>query len=118
MGFINTGGFLMRGGGFAFSRKCCCSGFHCYCYVRYINYGSTLVERRIVCYREPVWDGSKWVFPDGQPCWPTTPTGCSVNYLGLGVDFCSCSGGGNPFGWYTIASEEARASCTTISPAP
>jgi hypothetical protein len=120
MGFINTGGFLMGKNGLAFSKNCCCQALNCYCYTRYTNYGSTLVERRIVCYRAAVWNGSAWVFPDGQPCSPTKPSpACTVNFTGIIVKLCSCPGGGmNPFSWNIIETPAQRASCTTVSPAP
>ena len=98
---------------------CCCTAYTCYCYTRYTNYGSTLVERSRVCYRAPVWNGSAWVFPDGQPCLPTNPGGCTLDYVGIVVVNCSCPGGGmNPFSWSIIGSPAQWASCTTVSPPP
>lgn len=106
--------------GLTATRNCCCSSYTCYCYKRFTNYGSTLVERKRVCFRSAYWDGSKWVFPDGQPCDPTKPApDCTVNYVGIYVSLCSCPGGGmNPYRWDIIGSPADYAACTTISPPP
>ena len=99
--------------------ECCCSAYTCYCYTAYENYGSTLVERSRVCYRAPVFDGSVFVFPDGQPCVPVNPGACTITYSGILVTLCSCPGGGeNPFRWDIVGSPEQWAACTTISPPP
>jgi len=108
-------GTLMSG--LTASKNCCCSAYNCYCYTRFTNYGSTLVERRRVCYKVPFYNGSAWVFPDGQPCWPTTPTGCTVNYVGIVVSLCSCPGM-NPSRYDIVGSRSQWNACTTISPPP
>lgn len=98
--------------------NCCCSSFTCYCFRQFTDYGSTLVERRRECYRSPFWNGSAWVFPDGQPCVPN-PNGCTVTFAGILVNVCSCPGGGiNPFQWSLIGNAEEWDACTTVSPPP
>ena len=99
---------------------CCCSAYNCYCYTRVTDYGATLVERKRVCFRAPYWDGSKFVFPDGQPCDPTKPSpDCTLNYIGIRVVLCSCPGGGmNPFRWEFIGSPTDWNNCSTIAPPP
>jgi len=111
-------GTLMSG--LTASKNCCCSAYSCYCYTRYTNYGSTLVERKRVCYRAAIFNGSVFVYPDGQPCSPIKPApDCTVNFVGGGVTFCSCPGGGlNPFRWDFIGSRAQWNACTTISPPP
>ncbi|CAB4169271.1 hypothetical protein UFOVP898_57 [uncultured Caudovirales phage] len=101
------------------NRNCCCATFNCYCYTRFTNYGSTLVERRRVCYRAPYFNGAVWVFPDGQPCVPTNPGGCTVTYIGGIVNVCSCPGAGmNPFRWDFVSTLSQWTACTTIAPPP
>jgi hypothetical protein len=99
--------------------NCCCSAYNCYCYTSFTNYGANLVSRSRACYRAPVWNGSIFVFPDGQPCVPINPGGCTINYVGIVVELCSCpTGGGSGFNFSLIGSREAWESCTTISPPP
>lgn len=105
--------------GLTADKNCCCSAYNCYCYTRYTNYGSTLVERKRVCYKVPFYNGSAWVFPDGQPCVPVNPGFCSISYSGIVVTLCSCPGGGaNPYRWDIVGSSAQWAACTTISPPP
>jgi hypothetical protein len=97
--------------------NCCCSAYNCYCFRQFTNYGSTLVSRSRACYRAPFWNGSMWVFPDGQPCVPNP--GCTVTFTGILVSVCSCPGGGfNPFQWALINNAADWAACTTVSPPP
>lgn len=119
MAFINRGGFLMGKKGLAFSRKCCCKSVNCYCYQHFLYYGSQILERRVVCYAAPEWDGSKFVFPDGQPCVPPGSR-CTVIFTGNIVNNCSCPGSGNNGeGWsWAIIEGTSSTSCTTISPPP
>jgi hypothetical protein len=115
MGLYYNGSLVMGGKGFAFAKACCRCGVFCYCYSRFINYGSQLVEQRRVCYRNPYWDGSKYVYPDGPgPCFPNKPEpGCTVSER-----TCSCPGGGNPYNWTIIDNLSPEEHCTTVSPPP
>lgn len=120
MAFIYNGSFLMEGGGFAFSRDCCCKSYTCYCYRRSSNYGSQTIEQKIVKYRAPEWDNAtqKWVFPDGQPCVPPGAQ-CTVIFTGVVVKQCSCSigYGGLSQGWYPMDCDKPS-TCPTILPPP
>lgn len=106
--------------GLTADQNCCCKSYRCFCYKRFTDYGSTLVERSRVCFQEPFWNGSQWVFPDGQPCDPTKPApDCTVDYVGIYVVLCSCPGGGlNPYRWDLIDTQAEWDDCTTISPPP
>lgn len=123
---LRNGVILMTGGGFAGSRNCCCVSYNCYCYTRSKLYGSVLVERRIVCYRAPIWDDAnqRWVFLDGQPCVGSSPAGsggCSIEYVGIVVKICSCPGrSGDNWRWASIDTQKPEdvASCSTIEPPP
>jgi len=120
MAFIWNGDFLMADGGFAISNDCCCKFYTCYCYVRANNYGSQIVERRIVRYRAPEWDDAeqKWVFPDGQPCVPPGAQ-CTVTYTGVLVNNCGCAVGygGSSVSWSRMDCLQPSA-CPTILPPP
>lgn len=123
---LRNGVILMVGGGFAGSRNCCCVSYFCYCYTRSAFYGSVLLERRVVCYRSPIWDDAnqRWVFLDGQPCVGTSPAGsqgCTVTYEGITVKLCSCAGrNGDNWRWAAVdpLDPAAIASCSTIEPPP
>ena len=120
MGFIYPGAFLMAGGGFAFSTNCCCKSYNCYCFRRSGNYGSQIIEQRIVRYRVAEWDNvaQKWVFPDGQPCVPAG-AGCTVIFTGITVKQCSCSVGygGSSSSWVPVDCDKPSF-CPTILPPP
>lgn len=120
MAFINRGGFLMGKNGLAFSKNCCCKALNCYCYVHSRLYGSQILERRVVCYAAPQWDGSKYVYPDGQPCVPAGSR-CTVIFEGNVVKSCGCnvSNDGESRNWTLLAGNATSStSCTTISPPP
>jgi hypothetical protein len=122
MGFIYPGAFLMAAnGGFAFSTDCCCKAYTCYCYRHSLYYGSQTIEQRVLRYRVPEWDDAaqRWVFPDGQPCVPAGSR-CTVTFVGIVVDVCSCAGGGyngEAFSWVTVDCNNPSA-CPTILPPP
>lgn len=125
MGLIYTGGFLQGKKGFAFSKNCCCKKVNCYCYQHLNFYGSQIVERKVVCFKEPYFDNGsgKWIFEDGQPCVPPPSNQCSVTYDGLIVQLCSCPVSGSMTGesyrWEMIANHATSStSCTTIAPPP
>lgn len=125
MGLIYNGAFLQGPNGLAFSKKCCCRGVNCYCYVNSNFYGSQIKERKVVCYKAPYFDDQtgKWVFEDGQPCVPPPSSQCSVNMEGIIVKLCSCpktgSMTGESFSWTVLpGGATASTSCTTITPPP
>lgn len=71
-----NGQLLIKGGGLAGSKGCCCTGVLCYCFAQYTNYGMTIVSRFVRCYRmyyyNPVLGTN--VFPDGVPAgWGDSP---------------------------------------------
>lgn len=122
MALIYTGDFLMADGGLAFSTDCCCKSLNCYCYVHSLAYGSSILERRVLCFREPEWDDAaqKWVFPDGQPCTPPGK-GCTTRYVGIILENCGCPGPGfgESFSWSLIPNPTPGSTvCTTILPPP
>lgn len=121
MAFIFSGSFLMEGGGFAFSKSCCCKSYNCYCFRHSIFYGSQTIEQRVIRYRAPEWDdmNQRWIFPDGQPCVPAGSR-CTVRFIGQVVEVCSCAGTGNngeSRSWVLLDCQNLT-SCPTVLPPP
>jgi hypothetical protein len=78
-----NGQLLMRGGGLAGNKACCCVGVVCYCVTQYTNYGMTVVARWVQCYRLAYYNPTlnKMIYPDGIPGgWGDSP--CQPNSFG------------------------------------
>ncbi len=83
-GLITYNGLLLlKGGGLAANKACCCTGVICYCFRQYANYGQITVSRFVRCYRQSYFNPvlGVIVFPDGVPGgWGDSP--CQPNSAG------------------------------------
>lgn len=137
-----NGQLLLKGGGLAGSKGCCCTGVICYCFRQYANYGQITVSRFVRCYRQSYFNPvlNVVVFPDGVPGgWGDSP--CQPDSLGwffrIGgsgapspawpqgsqpPSFPSSTGcgGANGAGWNITPIDNATqaAACSTVLPPP
>ena len=135
-----NGVLLIKGGGLAGSKGCCCTGVTCFCVVQTVNY-SQIVARWVQCYRNQYWNPilAQWVYPDGVPCGygdspcPPGTTGwfyrASSAYLTTPwaptdpppgfPSTCGCGGvNGSGYNLSVIDNATKAAGCTTILPPP
>lgn len=123
MGLITfNGDIMLRWGGFAYTKACCCSGVSCYCLSRTANL--QVVERTVVCYRNPYYDATlgQLVYPDGMPCdaasvCPPGSIGRFVTMEGATVKVCGCGGAVSGSGYnYSLITQPNQ--CNPIAPPP